>query len=187
MRTLIIHCIAVLSLAWASVVNATPITYDYSFDTPSFDDPPFGPVNTILAALGPTISGTISFDTDNAISTGSDGYFYQIFMHSGDLDDSLGWDELPGAIHTSGGKTALSAIGDWVTPGDEPEFRFSMTWEGGLMFALAECTDLAAQKACGGEGYVSEQQTLRGASVPLPSTIALLALGLLAMRRRIAG
>jgi hypothetical protein len=183
MRKFIIQCIAVLTLAWTGVANAIPITYDYSFDTPSFDDPPFGPINTLLTSLGPTISGTISFDTDDATNFGGSQDSYFVFTHTGNLD-SAGFDKNATRLRTDTGTINLFDISFWqINPtGDIDLLSIDINFSGTPNVA-AFCSDDGV--ACNGREFASDVVTLtnfmltrRVEEVPLPATLALFGIGL---------
>jgi hypothetical protein len=185
LKAFIVYSIAVLSLAWTGVANAIPVVYDYSFDTPIFDEPAFAALNALLAPLGDSISGTISFDTDDKGSFPPIDW-YSVFTHTGELD-TAGFDVLPNLLRTSSASDAPLILSNWLWDDGSSSFSFAISWSRDHTSALC---DARVTEGCGGFPNIADSVGLVNSSlvrrsseeVPLPGTFALLALGLLLMR-----
>ncbi len=131
---------------------AALITYDYSFDTPQFNENPFGPVNDLLQLAGSTITGSITLDTDNIgvrnpIGTRTwDGYAVSSggLTHSGELD-LVGFDTQASVAYTpylpDNPGTILNSISGWTIQ-DSDEIRFDLTIDFEQLRVAAQCSDL---------------------------------------------
>jgi hypothetical protein len=186
-----------LLCALSGQVGAVIITYDYEIDTPTFQNPPFGPLNTLLANAGSAIIGTVTYDTSKVSSSisGVDSYERGVgFTHTGELDDTVGFDSLAGTLGTNSSTNNLLDIFFWEILGD-PIYQFGITfpndfWPGSARDGVLEAYCYSEVDACNGDEFAdnliafSGTLTRRVNGAPSPSGLALLGIGLVALRFR---
>jgi hypothetical protein len=188
-RFLLPMCAMMLSLH----ASATPVSYSYSFSTPTFGSS-FSAINSLLASVGPTIEGTVGFDTDNANPLRNVDS-YSIFSQAGELDSLF--DTAPPRVYAEKGGTTPSSMFYWQLQALEGRYMFALLFPDSMHGAAARISldvagcDRLNNLAC----TVEDTQALSGFSllrtdpveVPEPGTAALVALagtGLVAMRSR---
>ena len=179
-----------LSLAMPCQALAVLISYDYAFDTPVFEEPTFAPLNMILANAGTTVTGTVSFDSEDIISPSGT---VNPYSHKGELD-TIGFVELSRSLQVLPSTTILDEIGHWsfaipdhTVPGPLRSILFRFMIDFTHRAGVATCTtnlQLPESTACIGSGHYVQSMDLvnynltRTVPAPEPTTLALLSLGL---------
>lgn len=127
---------------------AALITYDYSFDTPEFNEFPFGSMNDLLQLAGSTTTGSITLDTDKISARDPVGNRDQYAVssggltHSGELDE-LGFDTQASSVITpyleSNPGTSLLSISGWTL--QDSEIQLSLEIDFARLRIAAQCID----------------------------------------------
>jgi len=161
--------------------SAKLISYNYSFNTPIFVGSEFDDLNTALSGIGPTISGTISFDTLDADDSQAPDYdSYTTFTHTSNLDGIFSG---PSVLFVEHSGERLYLMSPFNLLGSDPRLYlgfFFPDWVDNPSTITASCEDNTDNRCASGD-FSDTSADMTGvvvARVPAPATLALFGLGL---------
>jgi len=169
---------------------------EVKLDTPSFDDTGFEDLDAALALLGPEISLEFTFDDEASLFDFGTYGSYEVSGLSSSL--GTGWTAPPNIYVNHDGTLQRYLYFRTVGSTSDTGYSLAFDFERSLMFALGHtpetdpfyinlCIEFAIDPCT---KQISEYEdveyliTLREASVPEPSTLAIFALGMIGLASR---